>query len=64
MSAYHAVGDEAHDEDGDARAQQHLLYKLQHPDTGDELLLEHVCCFVIHRSRLVTQMETRGRESD
>ena len=52
-SPHHTVGDETQGEDGQTRAQQHLLYYLQHLDTGDELLLKHVCRFVIQRSRLV-----------
>lgn len=53
-SPHYAVGDEAQGEDGRARAQQHHLYQLQRLDTGGELPLEHVCRFVIQRSRLVT----------
>lgn len=49
-----AVAGETQDKDGHTYAQQHLLYYLQHLDTGDDLLLKHVCRFFIQHSRLVT----------
>lgn len=49
---HHANADEAQNEEGRADAQQAVLHYLQHPNTGEELLLEHVGRFLIQHGRL------------
>lgn len=52
-----AVEDETQDKDDHANAQQRVLYCLQHVNTGHELLLEHVCRFIVQHSSLDAQKE-------
>lgn len=51
----HAEADKTQDEDAHTYTQQCPLYCLQHINAGEQLLLKHVCRFLIQHSRLVTE---------